>query len=953
MLTMRYTSGLTAGLITSLVAGLPASLIVTGMTLVPVTSQAQIAEIIVTTRKKEENLQDVPLAVMAITAEQIERQGITSLEDVASQDPSVLFDTSYGPADTRVTVRGLSNSRGRSNVAFLVDGIDVTTENLNAGGSGLLANRRLLSDVERIEIVKGPQSALYGRAAFAGAINYVTRSPGDEFEGKATLDFGDYGKREVGLALSGPLIDGVLGMRFSSIFHSAGGFYQNSLSGEDLADSDGRGFALTTVYTPTDMLRFKLRGEYSKDDVGPLANIRVGGGRTGYNLKLYEYPQVALDAGMGQNTQYIPAALSGTGLPGWDTTSGSTSTALINFGQFCPPELQDPSKGPGFCLPTHYGSGRGKVVAQSENPLTGRDFPGTSTETRRLALETSLDLGIGKFSAYTGYTDFDGSDYYDQDWQAVGRPDTLLGEQISQSTMNTRQFSNEFRFASQLDGPLQFTLGALYWTETRKFDDKSVIIFCTLTRRAGSGENQTNIVVDSGSFCDGQAGTLDNWQDYYLQLQPQVGGPWRADTDSWSFYGVLEWQMAEDWTLTFEDRFVSESFDFSKPNQASCTQFFGPNPGGLKMVEEITGPGGNIINNQICSAEFLLDPRYNFPAQPPSLQGTAGYRINRGSTVSHFDTPKLTLQWRPTDQAQYYFSWARAQKPGGIAATPGSGAPISMDDDRFEPEKMTAWELGAKTDWDVAGKLRLNLAGFFQDYADKQVGTQVLNDGILAARVVNAASAEVWGTELDVSWAPDRVEGLTLRLAYTYLDATYANFNDDISSVQRAAYNSHACTMVYKGGRGSNPDDIYDPTNGGPYCRMNMSGNQLERTPKHALITGFNLIRPFLDTAFQWSWDFNAQWQDKRYTEADNSVYYDSYWMADTSLGLIGDKVDFLFYVNNLFDDDTIKTGGGGGGPDFGAQVVELGFTAGLGVPQYVVGLPDPRQFGVRASYRF
>ncbi|MEZ5565338.1 MAG: TonB-dependent receptor plug domain-containing protein [Gammaproteobacteria bacterium] len=935
-----------------LISAIAVSVVAAGVMLVPATGYAQIAEIVVTTRKKEENLQEVPLAVTAITAEQIERQGISSLDDVTNQDPSVQIDTSNGPADTRETVRGLSNTRGRSNVAFLVDGIDVTTENLNAGGSGLLANRRLLSDVERIEVIKGPQSALYGRAAFAGAISYVTKNPGDEFEGKVNVDFGDYGKREVGLSLSGPLIDGVLGMRASSIWYTSDGYYTNSLSGENLADVDGRAFALTTVYTPTDQLRFKLRGEYSKEDSGPLPNVRFGGGRQGYNLRLYEYPQVALDAGLGQNGQYIPAAING-GVPGWDTTSGSTSTALINFGQYCPPELQDPSRGPGFCVPTHYGSGKGKVVTQSENPLTGQDFSGTSTETRRIALETTLDVGVGLFSAYTGYTDFDGRDAYDQDWQATGRPDTLLGEQTAGSSVNTQQFSNEIRFASQLDGPLQFTLGALYWTETRKFDDTSVIIFCTLTRRSGSGPTETDLVdTSSTSYCDGQNGTLDNWQDYYKQLQPQTAGPWRADTDSWSFYGVLEWQMTDDWTLTFEDRFVSESFDFSKPNQSSCTQFFGPNPGGVKMEKEVIGPDGvTPINDQVCSAQYLLDPRFNYAPLPISLQGTQGYRINRGSTTSHFNTPKLTLQWQASDSAQYYFSWANAQKPGGIAATPGGGAPVTMNDDRFDPEKMTAWELGAKTDWDVAGQLRLNVAGFYQDYADKQVGTQVLQDGVLQPRVVNASSAEVWGAEVDAQWAPDFFTGLTLRLAYTYLDPTYSDFFDDTTSVLRAANSAGSCSVVYKGGQGVDPTDLSDPANGGPYCRLDLSGNQLERTPKHAVVTGFNVTRPFLDTAFEWTWDFNAQWQSKRYTEADNAIYFDSYWLADTSIGLIGDKMDFLIYVDNLFDDDTIKTGGSG--PDFGAQVVELGFTAGLGVTQYFGTLPNPRQFGIRASYKF
>ncbi len=213
----------------------------------PGTSQAQMQEIVVTTRKKAENLQEIPLAVTAVSAEEIERLGIASLGDVADLDPSVQFDTSFGPADTRITIRGLSNTRGRSNVAFLVDGIDVTTENLNAAGSGLLANRRLLADVERIEVVKGPQSALYGRAAFAGAINYITRSPGDTWEGKVGWDVGDFGARELSFAGGGPLVEDVLGLRVSGIVYESDGYYRNSLSGEPVGDTDGKGLAVTLL----------------------------------------------------------------------------------------------------------------------------------------------------------------------------------------------------------------------------------------------------------------------------------------------------------------------------------------------------------------------------------------------------------------------------------------------------------------------------------------------------------------------------------------------------------------------------------------------------------------------------------------------------------------------------------------------------------------------------------
>jgi outer membrane receptor protein involved in Fe transport len=136
-------------------------------------------EMIVTTRKSEENLQKVPIAVDVITAEDIATKGITSTADVAKYLPSMQFDQGFAPQDTRIVIRGLSPTRGRQNVAVLLDGIDITSQSIQSNGGTLLINPRLF-DAERVEVVKGPQNALYGRTAFAGAINYVSRQPTDD-----------------------------------------------------------------------------------------------------------------------------------------------------------------------------------------------------------------------------------------------------------------------------------------------------------------------------------------------------------------------------------------------------------------------------------------------------------------------------------------------------------------------------------------------------------------------------------------------------------------------------------------------------------------------------------------------------------------------------------------------------------------------------------------------------
>jgi outer membrane receptor protein involved in Fe transport len=112
-----------------------------------------------------------------------------------------------------------------------------------------------------------------------------------------------------------------------------------------------------------------------------------------------------------------------------------------------------------------------------------------------------------------------------------------------------------------------------------------------------------------------------------------------------------------------------------------------------------------------------------------------------------------------------------------------------------------------------------------------------------------------------------------------------------------------------------------------------------------------NLQRPFRSDDLSWFVGLNASYQDERYLDVDNFTYWEDFWLLNLQLGLTGDKWEMVGYIDNLLDDDTIKTGGSG--PEFGQQVTELGFVAGLGVQFTFAPLPEPRVFGVRLSRRF
>ncbi len=945
----------------------------------PIVASAQIEEVVVSTRRRSESLQDVPIAVSVISAEQISRQGITDLKDVVQNQPSVQFDQSFGPADNRITIRGLSNTRGRSNVAFLIDGIDVTTETLISAGSGLLANRRLLSDVERIEIVKGPQSALYGRAAFAGALSYTTKEPTDEFEGRVSLDVADFGRRTVEGAFGGPFSDTV-GIRITGVQFNEDGYYTNSISGNDVGGSDGYGAALTTVWKPADPVKVKARLEYSDEHYDSRAVIKFRGD-TPYLLpesaKAIVRPIITGDSGIPQ-----PGASSGTN--------------LFNFGTFCPgaPGGFDPNDiqgEPAFCLPSSIKHSSGKQVRLSEDPLTGKDYSGTDTETFRASITATFDLGYGIFSSYTGWTDFDSTDLYDQDYDAStaldfngnggrpygtddprgGRIDTLMGQQISNQESSTKQFSQEFRYETQLDGPIQFTGGVLFWQDERSLVDRNSITSCSPYGRVNADpllddngvpvgnvrDPTTGVLQYVPGICDGNNNTATSWQEYRRQFaDPQFPSIWQARTRHLSFYGRLDWDITDDWQLSLEDRWLDEEFNLTKPGGSGCAEIAFASSNNPLVPWPIEA-------QSICDSERLVS---NIPPLPTDTSsGQLTQRYVEGSTYSNYDTPKITLAWTATDNINAFFSFANAQKPGGInQLTAGGGTvPPTIDDERFESEKLKSWELGIKSNFEAAGFWNLNSSIFFQDYTDKQVGIQTVDEsGVAQPKIINVPGTEVWGFEFEALWQPGFMEGLTLSLAGTIQDATYTEFVDDTRNLIKAARRGE-CPVVYKLGDASTADpddelvssDPLDPIFNGAlpvsWCRLDYSGNDLERAPRQAYSASLQIQRPFLDTPFEYLFELNGSWQDERWAEPENLVKFADYARLDMRIGLTSDQWDVIAYVDNVLDDDRFLTGGSG--PDFGEQVTQLGFTAGFGTTHYFASMPDPRVFGIRGSYRF
>jgi len=230
-------------------------------------SELVLEEVVVTARKVEESLQKAPIAVTAFTSEAITERGITDLNSLASFSPGLSFSQAFGRQNDRPVIRGQGNVLANvqfgveSGTAYFIDGVYYNGD-IQALDFDML---------QRVEVVKGPQSALYGRNTYAGAINFLTRDPrGDEWGGTFKARAGKYGERVASLNVDGPIVSGILTARFGARINSYDGEYTNQATRKLVGQEQDKSFNATFSLTPTDDLTLRAFVQYRHQDDGPL-----------------------------------------------------------------------------------------------------------------------------------------------------------------------------------------------------------------------------------------------------------------------------------------------------------------------------------------------------------------------------------------------------------------------------------------------------------------------------------------------------------------------------------------------------------------------------------------------------------------------------------------------------------------------------------------------------------
>jgi iron complex outermembrane receptor protein len=224
-------------------------------------------EIVVTARRTEENLQRVPASVSAFserTLERIQAQDTTGLQGAV---PNLNIVQGRGSSNsTNIYIRGVGQPDALQTfdpaVGVYIDGVYL---------SRIRGTQLDLLDLQRIEVLRGPQGTLYGRNTIGGALSIVTRRPGNEFRGNITASLGNYDYREIRAAASGPVSD-TLAAGFAFMHTERGGFVQDAVLDREYNDRNTQAARAQIAFTPSDRVRIDLSADYSRDD----ASLTVG-----------------------------------------------------------------------------------------------------------------------------------------------------------------------------------------------------------------------------------------------------------------------------------------------------------------------------------------------------------------------------------------------------------------------------------------------------------------------------------------------------------------------------------------------------------------------------------------------------------------------------------------------------------------------------------------------------
>jgi iron complex outermembrane receptor protein len=689
-----------------------------------------LEEVIVTARKREESLQDVPLAVSAFTGEQLARAGAANLVDIAKFTPGIQFNDQGvqepGRIYTSVRFRGLGSELKEPFAqvgSVFLDGVY-----MSSGVSSLGTD-----NIERVEIVKGPSSALFGRSTFAGAVNFITRAPSlTEYGGRVSAEVAEDSTYRWSASHEGPIVEDRFGYRLFVSGYGTDGQYRSRTDGGRLGEERTDSAMLTLLAKPVDALTLKLRGFYAEDDDGPPAGIflgndfsRRGTGSGGVSNCFEVRPE--LRTGVKRNNPTLPPGAS----------FGNASGPLSEF--FCG-ELPVIDFNRYLDSNTRLNPDIASVLSTRVPTPSGLPFlsdSGLKREQERIALSGSYALadgagffGGGSLSLLAGWDQEDVT--FIRDFDLTG-----FDNWMSRDPQQVKTKFYELRFASAAERRFVWLLGASYFNAefSSQFSGGEVGVGgdAGLTVPATGALAGFDLDTFVGRPADGMCPCL------FLPLT----APPTTEGETKAVFGSLGFEFTERWRADLEWRYQRDEIVQRDPLRTSVLPEF---------RSFLTGRGTELGSK---FTNFL--PRFTVQYEPRASTNL-WVTYSEGNNPGYFNDQLVSLS--ATDLAL-----ARAQVPN---------APLFVDE-----EKLTNYEIG----WKQAlfqGRLSFSAVAYTMEWENQKTRTAVpitRADGSQNIQnvTVGGFSTDLEGVELEgQARLTDR---LALTLTLNYAGAEFKDFD--------------------------------------------------------------------------------------------------------------------------------------------------------------------------------
>ncbi len=675
----------------------------------PLHAQATLETVTVTAQRRETDLQTTPVAISAYGGEQLEENKIFTVNDLAASVPAFSL-TALTPLDAELNIRGITNTRLDSptadpSVGTFVDGVYMgRTGDLNFD----------FYDLERIEVIRGPQGVLLGKNVVGGALSVITAKPSFEPSGNVLLSYGNYNSSLVSGFVNGGLNDSWAG-RVSFQGRKHDGYAEDVLHNRDVEDLESYQVRAQLLYGPDgSKFRGRLALDYNHDETNGLNTIAVAGGtracETSYLRTNCTRPWSNLRAylGLTDPRKNVAQSIQYAGQP--------------RINQFMERD------GFGATLDLEF-----QASGFTFNSLTGfRDGEGQQVYDQTGAGPEALGWDTAQWAQYIAFIN-----------AAFGtRPATsnngqfLFAQPVGEDA-EVQQFSQEFRLTSNNpDSRLDWIAGVYLKKDDIKKTDRFI------------GENFLGSVIPGGNNPLSTLSGENRWIN-------------DGQIENYAGFAQLGFKFTDTLKLSVGARYTHDKKEGNVSGFVVATgDRFSPNdPRPNVTIEGLCRtPAGTVVSP--TPAACLAPNQWIFSA------GT-GFQTDYSKTWSEV-TPQATLDWQLTDDLFSYITVAKGFKGGGFDDTPANVAQAVTP---FDPEEATNYEIGFKADM-LDNRMRLNADVFYMDYKDLQV-TQT-NAACLCNITDNAASAEIKGVEAEFTFAA--TQQLRLSLAGSYVDATYKDF---------------------------------------------------------------------------------------------------------------------------------------------------------------------------------